>query len=473
VHKGAQPSAAYTEALDRGVFQAGLTKQEVPDINQFKGLRHLDRQKDGRPDKLALRGVTMLWNALKGSTQFRETLFRYAAYLQFKEEMDAGKDQLKIGYAASNPALVDAIEDKADRAALLARELIGDYGNISVFGQRMRKYIMPFWSWPEMNTKRYYRLTANAFQTSYMRGAVTGGLLGASVAARSAASLFIRMSIVFALINLWNRWLHGDDEAKLDDQQQRQLHLILGHDSKGFVYTLRMQGALSDVFDELGFSDTVEAFKNWEQGKASFAGVLLATPKAIVNRVGPGNWNPLYMEPIQLALREKLWPDLFKPRTIHDRGRDVAQTFSLENEYDVLAHKPSQGYGRSWLQSFAYQRDPGEMAYNNTRDLVGQWMREKEGLEIGRADISPRSEALRDYKLALKFGDVDAAQHALAEYKKAGGTGRGLHQSIKSAAPLHPLPKRDRKAFQASLTDQERDELNEAQAWYEETYLRR
>jgi N12 class adenine-specific DNA methylase len=474
VSRGKTPSAAYKEALERGVFQAGITRQEVPDITQFKGLRHLEREKAGlRPDRLAVQLASNIWGALKNSTQFRESLFRYATYLRFKGEIDAGKAPADIGYGASNPALVDAVTDPADRAALLARELIGDYGNVSVFGQRMRRYIMPFWSWPEINTKRYFRLTANAFQTGYLKGAATGGLLGAGVAARTSATLLIRMSLVFALINLWNRWLHGDDEDKLDDQQQRQLHLILGHDKNGLVYTLRMQGALSDVLDELGFSDTVEAYKNWEDGKSSFADILTATPKAIINRVGPGNWNPLYMEPIQLALREKLWPDLFHPRTIHDRSRDVAQTFSLENEYDALAHKPTQGYGRSWVQSLAYQRDPGEMAYNNTRDLVGQWMREKEGLEIGRADISPRSEALRDYKLALKYGDLDAARKALTDYAKFGGTPRGLKQSIKGAAPLKPLPKRDRRAFVESLTDDQRDELIEAQRWYEETYLRR
>jgi hypothetical protein len=473
ISRGGPTNATYKEALDRGVFQAGITRQEVPDINQFKGLRHLSRSKAGlRPDKLAVQLVSNLWSALKGSTQFRESLFRYAAYLKYKEEIDGGKDALAIGYGGSNPALVDAVEDPADKAALLARELIGDYGNVSLFGQRMRRYIMPFWSWPEINTKRYFRLTANAFQVSYARGIATGGLLGAGVAARSAATMTIRMALVFALINLWNRLLHGDDEDKLDDQQKHQLHLILGHDSQGQVYTLRMQGALSDVLDELGFSDTVDAFKNWEDSKGTFGEVLLATPKAIVNRVGPGNWNPLYMEPIQLALRQKLWPDLFHPRTIHDRARDVAQTFSVENEYDALAHRPTQGYGRSWLKSFAYQRDPGEMAYNNTRDLLGNWMREKEGLEMGTSSISPRSEALRDYKMALRFGDVDAAKKALADYAKYDGTMRGLKESIKGAAPLHPLPKRDRKAFMASLTDEQFNQLVEAQKWYEETYLK-
>jgi hypothetical protein len=365
------------------------------------------------------------------------------------------------------------VSDPADRAALLARELVGDYGDISVFGARMRRYVMPFWSWPEMNTKRYFRLTANAFRVSAARGLATGGLMGAGIAARSAVALSIRMGLVYALISLWNDWLHGDDEKKLDDQQRHQLHLILGHDSKGQVYTLRMQGALSDVLDELGFSDTAEAFKNWEDGKGSFSEILTATPKAIINRVGPGNWNPLYMEPIQLALREKLWPDMFNPRTIHDRERDVAQTFSLENEYDWAASKPSQGYGRSWLQSFAYQRDPGEMAYNNTRDLIGQWMKEKEGLDIGRSNISPRSEALRDYKMALRFGDVDAAHKALEDYAKYDGTKRGFKESIKAAAPLHPLPKRDRRAFVESLTDDQRQQLIDAQLFYEQVYLGR
>jgi hypothetical protein len=80
--KGGALTDAYKEALDRGVFQAGITRQEVPDINQFKGLAASGAQKADAPsDRLAVQSVANLWGALKDSTQFRETLFRYAAYL--------------------------------------------------------------------------------------------------------------------------------------------------------------------------------------------------------------------------------------------------------------------------------------------------------------------------------------------------------------------------------------------------------
>jgi hypothetical protein len=68
------------------------------------------------------------WGALRGGTQWRENVLRYAAYLEYVHRLEAGESMLKIGYGASVPAMVDAVTDPRDRAALLARDLLGDYG---------------------------------------------------------------------------------------------------------------------------------------------------------------------------------------------------------------------------------------------------------------------------------------------------------------------------------------------------------
>jgi hypothetical protein len=468
--KSQEPSAAYKEALERGVFTAGLSAQEIPDINALAGMRHLLREKSNRPDKMLISSVGAVWRALQGTTNFREAVFRYAAYLKFKEELDQQVPQAKIGYGASIPKMVDAVTDPADRAALLARDLVGDYGSISAAGSWIRRYLVPFWSWTEINTKRYWRLTLNAYRASLARGMLTGGLLGAGVAARTAVYLGIRMALVYGLINLWNEWMFGDLEDKLSDDQKRQLHIILGQDQDGKIVTLRLQGALSDVLGELGFPDAVAGLKKWANGQGTLGQTAEDMAKAPVNRVATAV-SPVFSTPLELALGEKLWPDLFNPRQIHDNWRHLAQTVNLDNEYDAVRNKPSRGYGRSWVDSLVYRKDPGEMSYDTARSLAHDWLHDVKGESSRTFGDTPRGNALRDYKLALRYGDEAAAKQALQEYAKYGGTPKGLKLSERAADPIASIPKKDRREFIASLTPDQLQTFRDAEAYYAETYL--
>jgi N12 class adenine-specific DNA methylase len=461
------PSARYIEALERGVFQSALSAQEIPDINRLSAFRHL-AEKSNRPDKLALDGVGRLWRALQDSTNFRESLFRLAAYLQYADEIEAGVPQAKVGYGASLPKIVDAVEDPKDKAALLARDLLGDYGSISVAGSWLRRYLVPFWSWMEINTRRYWRLTGNAYTTGKARGVLTGGLLGASVGARTAIWLYVRMALLYAVLYSINHLLHPDEEKELTDEQAKQLHLILGRDSDGKVVTLRTQGALSDVLGELGFLDAGHAFHKWMNGQGSMGSIVTDMAKAPINRVATAV-TPLLGEPVEQMLGEELWPDAFNPRVIHDKWRHLFQTVSLENEYDKAAGKPTRGYARSWTESLVYRRDPGEMAYDQARSTAYDWLEQKRG-ERGGSSSSPRGEALRDYRMALRYGDQDAAEKALRRYDELGGTKKSLKASIKQAHPLGPIAKKDRAEFVDSLTEEQLETLQMADRFWRETY---
>ena len=473
-----EPSERYREALQRGVFTSGLSVQEIPDINRLSELRHLTQDRS-TVNALTIGLVARGWRALQDSTQFRENLFRMAAYLDYVEKIEAGKPQLEIGYGASVPKMVEAVSDPKDRAALLARDLVGDYGAISVAGGWLRKYLIPFWSWMEINTRRYWRLTNNAFSTSKARGIATGGLLGAGVAARTAVWLTIRMAMVYGALQLWNHLLFGDEEDDLNELQKRQLHLILGRDENGEVITLRTQGALSDALGMLGFPDAVRGLKDYFNGQGTLGQAAKDTLKAPVNRVATST-TPIFSVPLEQALGAELWPDIFEPRVIHDRWRHVFQTFSLENEYDlgrdvaaeagVGSAAPSRGYGRSWTESLLYRRDPGEMAYDEAKSIAYDWLEDVKG-QSGAAATTPRSEALREYRQALRYGDPEAADDALIRYAEFGGTDKGLKTSIARQHPLGPIAKKDRAAFLDSLTEEQLGIFAEAERWYIDVYL--
>jgi hypothetical protein len=304
---------------------------------------------------------------------------------------------------------------------------------------------------------------------SKARGLATGGALGASVAVGTAVSLYTRMALVYGLLYLWNHLLFPDEEDDLGEFQKAQMHLIIGRDSNGEVITLRTQGALSDVLSTLGFTDAMKALNKWGDGQGSLGGVATAMVKAPLNRDGTAV-TPLISNPVEQVLGKELWPDMFNARPIHDRWRHTFQTLNLENEYDALADKPSPGYARSWTESLVYRRDPGEMAFSEAQGIAYDWLERVKGQE-GGGFSSPRSEALRDYRLGLRYGDRDAADKALLRYEELGGTERGLQQSIKRQHPLGPIAKKDRAAFLDSLTDEQLETFADAEEYWRRTYL--
>ncbi len=468
----AAPSARYQEAIERGVFDSGLSIQEIPDINALSAFSRLSEPQSLRPDKLATAGLGAIWRGLQGFTQWRENVFRYAAYLDYADRIEAGEAIDSIGYGASVPQMVDAVTDTKDKAALLARDLIGDYGAISENGAWLRTHLIPFWSWMEMNTKRYWRLSRNAYGQGVGKGLATSGGLAAGAALRGTATtamLGARMVAVMGLISLWNWLFFDDEEQELSEQQQRQLHLVLGRNSDGQVVTLRTSGALSDVLGTFGFMDAWAAIEEVEKGRKSVGDVLAAPFKAMINRVGTSG-SPAITLPIEAATGKKLWPDLFNTRENRDPWRNLFSTFSLENEYDAAMALPSRGYARSWVDGITYRRDPGEIAYDEARGLAYDWNRRVKGQEGSSSFSTPRSEAMRRYKTAIRYDDAEARDVALDDLVEFGMTDKELTAAMKRAQPLGPIAKKDRAEFLDSLTDEELLKFERAEVWYESTY---
>ncbi len=138
VRKGT-PSAVFQEAAERGVLDGGWSISEVYDVqNDIEGLL----VKPG----LSQRTLRKIWKFLAKSTTFRENFLRYAMYLAVREEIQTARRENPgrlnedlmplVGYGAGRIDQVNAITSDADRAAYISRESLGDYGAISVLGQK-------------------------------------------------------------------------------------------------------------------------------------------------------------------------------------------------------------------------------------------------------------------------------------------------------------------------------------------------
>lgn len=467
VMKGGEPTQEYMDAVERGVFDSGLSVQEIPDIARLDAFQNLMAEKSGKNNPMTWLGKG--WRGLQDFTQFRENWLRLAAYKDYLARINAGEDMKSIGYGAADPKMVDALSDSRDKAALLARSLVGDYGAVSHYGQGLRNKVIPFYSWMEVNAKRYNQLIMNAFDQGIGQGLKTGGLTAGMLGARASVYLGVRMAAMYMLIGAYNHLLHGDDEEKLSELDRQQLHIILGHDKDGNIHTLKIQGALSDYLGWVGFSDAVSAIKQVQNGRGSYGDVLTAMAKAPVNKIA-GGLTPLLKTPLELAMGQSLFPDVFNPRPMQDKGKETARLFSLENEYDAAMSKPTRGYWKSWAQAVDYSRNVGEISYNSTMDLVRDF-KESKGIEVAGSSSSPKSRLIREYKLAQRYGDDEAAKRALAKMQAEGVTPDDMEKSLIRSAPLAGIARKDRAEFMARLSPKEQDQIKSAEAWYKDTFL--
>lgn len=464
VMKGkAEPSQRYLEAVELGVFNSGFSIQEIPEIKSLDPFQKLLSDKKGFSGGKA--ALIKMWRASKDYTQFRENWLRYAAYLDYAERLEAGESMDSIGYGAAHKALVDGLADNKDKAAVLARSLVGDYGSISHYGQDIRRTIIPFYSWMEVNTARYSRLFRNAFAQSINQGLKTGGITGLAVGAKTATWLGIRYAMVNGLIYAWNNMMFPDEEKELPKEDQAQLHVLLGRDADGNIRSLRLQGALSDFLSWVGYNDVVSLGRDIASGNVKLKDVA----KAPVNRVVSG-LTPIFKTPLEMITGNRYFPDVFRPRPIDDRWREFARMFSVENEYDALMGNPSRGYLNTWAGSITYNRNPGEMAYNETRSLIRAF-KESKGEESSGFSTSPKAEAAKDYKLAIRYGDADAEKKAKAKMAKLGMGKDEMDKLLLRAAPLTSLPLKERKEFLASLDERDKKQVEKADKWYRETFL--
>ena len=469
--QGKTPSERYREAVERGVFDSGLTIQEIPDINFMAEFEQLiNPPKVTQPGRFALSKLMKVWRGLQRYTWFRENWLRYASYLDYVERLEGGEGMGSIGYGAARREMVDAIRDDKDRAALLARELVGDYGAISHWGAGIRRKIIPFYSWLEINTKRYWRLGINAWSQGVGEGLKTTGIVGATLGARTTVYLGLRMAVLYGMVQIWNNLVFGDEEDELRTEDRVRLHLNLGRNADGEIRLVRFQGALSDFLGWIGFENAVAAVAEVEKGRGSWDDVAKAVAKAPVNKIASG-LTPVIKIPFEITPRYSYWPDMFRPRVIRDRGRHVARLFSAENEFDLIFDRPSRGFGRSVTEALISRRNIGETAYGRIKSMAFDFTRRLRGSEGASSFNTERSRALHRWRLAKRFGDASAARKARRTLTEIGVTSKDLRRSIKRAHPLGGVPIKHRARFLRSLTARERESLALANRWYRATYL--
>lgn len=482
IFKDEQLTGEAKQWAERGGYGTTLQFQELGDVNELKAFaKTLDRESKGGILSMPLKAFNGYWKAARLSTDYREAMFRYAAYLDYLKQMQANNGKPK-NFGASKPETVMALPDIRDRAFKLSNELLGAYDRVSVAGHTIRSFWIPFYSWMEVNATRYLQLTKNALDSG------NGGQLkrGAFLSAKQAAGFMIRLSLFWSMLQAWNYLMFGDDEDELRDANPtvaNRPHILFGRDENGKIQYLSGIGALGDLLAWFGLDAFPGLVGDIMHDRITIGEALQNAAKAPVNKIWQGI-TPTVKMPIELALRESTYPDVFHPRPINDRGDYLGNQTTFGPEIQAAKGKPGKPlYGAEDLTGLLVQRsDPKSSAYGTWNGIERKYL-ERMGKDSPAIFWrSPRGEAISNWARAIAEKDTEAINTWRGEYEKLEREKHGtkfttakmyhdIEASLRAKAPLAGVTKAERETIMKQLDAQEKRTLTKAEQYYRETIL--
>jgi hypothetical protein len=455
--------------FERGGLSAGLTLAELPEVKgAVLELKGFEKKSLAEQANLIKRWFAF---ATKAST-FRENLLRYTLYLDYLQRYETGdfKSSWLLKYGASNPADVDALASPKDKAAKVATEAIGDYANITALGKELRTRLIPFFSWLEINAKRYPLMLRNAFVEGKAKGVSTTGRVGALASVQVARALsrwFMRAVFLWATFQTWNHLRYPDVEEELGEYDRRRMHLTLGRTKNGRPMILRGQGALGDFLEWFGMDEAPHLTRLLMEDKISLAELGWEIAKAPANKFLRGI-SPSYKIPIEYVAGVSLFPDVFEPRAVRDKIRNILQNVQAEDLYDWITGKPQRPLSEILLKMTpVVTSDPEENAYWEIQNLKRLYLEKQGKGKFAGGMYTPRSESLYQYKKALKFGDKEKVLKYRKQLIMMGITGEEMQNSLKSMNPLAGLDRKEKAEFVGRyLNARDRDKLKKAMVFY-------
>ena len=465
----------------RGGWHGLLQAREMGMIDELGMFLKL---KAGEPGigTAATRAWHWYWRAGRLGTDFREAILRFANYTEYLEQMKA--DVAKGGpgrprnFGGSIPEEIMALKDVKDRAYRLSNELLGAYDQISPSGQWLRDHLIPFWSWKEINFGREIRMFKNTVADQGMTAAVGRTVVGKAVirapwTAYKVGKFAVKATAIWAMMDAYNNTRFPKEEAELPTDVRGRPHLVFGRRPDGSIWYFDRLGALGDFLDWFGLGEAgpagsryIRDFLNGERTLPEIATEMAkGAPKEVV-----GGLTPYYKLPYEVLSRRSLYPDVFEQGPIRDLPEHIARGFALGEEFKAITGRPRRPYLESVPTLLGTVTDPRSTAYFEFLDLKSKFLEEHGRGGRGIFD-SAKSRALWNWKRAIRYGDPEAKEKYLKEYKRLGGTEKGLAQSVRMSDPLYGLGEL-RQTFLTKLTPNQKRKLSLAQTYYEQLTVR-
>lgn len=451
-------------ARDLEVIDSGMTARELSGISELPAFEHLfEKLPDRRPSKYnPLAVIKTYYKGAETLSRVREGTLRYAVFNWLLDQKE--KTGKWPTYGASRGPSVDAVGNAlgdARAAAKIARELVGDYGDVSQFGVWLSRTAIPFWRFQELNLRRYPRLLINAVAEG--RNAQAGRL-----AAGRAAVLTTRIAWMWALTWLLNRLMFPDEEEQLPEYYQNNPHITLGRRPDGSVRVLNNVGSLGDFLEWFGGNDLPMNLERWEKEQVSGGFVTREMAKAFAGKLY-GMMTPLVKTPIETMAGVSLFPDVTRPRPIR-RDEEIANTVGLRDEWkwvkgkilgdgsSVRPHSWERWVGLSVVQPQKVMLDKIHSARMRFLEKKGQ-----------RVDQTLKLSRWQNVKEAVQNEDYEAFKNArrkiLQDKSFDGNYAKAFDAYLQFLDKLDPIEYRLNERLEQEfvndyLDDQERKELH-------------
>lgn len=457
-------------ARDDGVISSGFFSSDVTELGDLSVFSRLRKEKENTFRQLLHPAKTYM-GVVRPWVNMREDALRYAAFLYYLDKINSGT--LKH-YGASKRAAIQEIQKslgKPAAAARLARDLVGDYGNMTAAGEWNRRHLMPFWAFAEINAKRYPRMFINAYQSG-------GGLGRAGTAAAvhggvTTAAVILRIGWMYGVVWAWNNLvmpaLTGrDDEKELPEYERAAPHVNLGRNPDGTIRVFRGISALGDFLEWGGAGELPGMVSKYRAGQASAMDVMTEAGKAVVEKF-VGYVRPDIMGGVGFMTGQTYFPSPFSPQSI-TRGEAASGIIGLRDEYNWIKGKmlgtgetARKNYWQRWVVGVV---DPRAAALHEIHDLRNRFM-ESKGVTDGGVYAISEYKIPRDAVIAEDYDAfVDWKRNFQAKNLVARG-GYGKERFIKALERIDPVASRlsdkDEMEFvQNYLTPEQRDRLDVA-----------
>jgi hypothetical protein len=396
---------------ERGGSQGLLQAQEMGDINQLPR-RIVEKPKgvDSLKD-----GWRKYWQGARLATDFRESILRYATFKDYLQQVRSNSEGRPNNFGASIPEEVMALKDPVDRAYKLSNELLGAYDQVTAFGQWLRNYGIPFWSWQEINIGRELRLLRNV-------GAEQGGKGVARAAGIKAgtqgAKWALGLAAALGTTQVYNHTVYPEIEAALDAEQRARPHIIMPGSTVENPRILWRVGAVSDLLEWAALDDAPNDVKMVLNGHKSYREWLRETALAPAAKVLESS-GPQFKYGYEATSGRAMWPNVFDRRPIRDVPEQIARGLSVGEEVTALTGRPQrESYVTGVLSRIVGSPvDTTESAYWEVFEMKRRFQEnvlDRQASPFG--GDTPRSKALWMLKRALRYGDDDAIKKYAKEY---------------------------------------------------------
>ncbi|MBK8478124.1 MAG: hypothetical protein IPL39_18005 [Opitutaceae bacterium] len=375
----------------------------------------------------------------------------------------------------------------ARKAAAISRATFGDYGELTPNGNAIRKLVVPFFAWTEVN----FRYHANLFRNlrdqlrsgDIETGTAARRLAGqaAALGTRAAMGTSLRLAIPYIAVTAWNALMFGDDEDKLSEEDKRRFHLLLGSDEEGGkVRVIYLNTAFTDVLKWFSgnraaqlTTEVLAGRTDWQTAAGEFAG---SVPRDFANNT-LGSMGPVVKVPYTLISEKSTFPDVTDQRTIpsYDMRRVIfgqvtdqvtAELIEMAINQDFV---PTRSVGE-WAQQAILQvrrRDPESWAFYAIKDKAATFEEEKTGKKDARSAYdAPDAQVLKAFRRAIFKGDVAEASRAYQRLLTFGYTAERFESSVRAQDPLYGIPKAMRREFVEGLAPHEQEQLRRAYRYY-------